>query len=227
MTEHEQQPTGDQSKQGPWDPDERVGDIYEIELGPDGEASIEKLESDRPQIWVGSLSDYNNGILYGEWLDAGREPDEIHADITRILAGSPTAAETGQPAEEWAIFDFDNFGSARIHEHDQIELVSRIARGIDEHGLAFAAWADVCDDDRDMLDGFADAYLGHYDSVETYAEQLVGDLGYEQTLDQAIPDSMRSYVKVDTEGLARDMKLGGDIHVVAADDGGVWIFDGR
>lgn len=222
---HGDDPNRDQA--GSWDPNEQIGDIYEAEIGPEGIRHAEKLSADQPRVWVGSLGDYNNGILHGEWLDAARDPDEIHADISRMLTASPTAAETGQPAEEWAIFDSDNFGPAHIHEHDSIEMVARMACGIAEHGLAFAAWADVCDGDNDMLNGFEDTYLGHYDSVESYAEQLVDDLGYEQTLDRLFPDSLRSYVRFDTAALANDMQLGGDIHAVNANNGGVWIFDGR
>lgn len=211
---------------GPWNSDEQVGDIYDVEIGPHGIERAELL-TDRPRIWVGSLSDYNNGILHGEWLDAAREPDEIWADITRMLAASPTAARYGEPAEEWGIFDYDNFGNARVYEHDQIESVARVARGITEHGLAFAAWADVMEGQDDALDHFEDAYLGHYDSVEAYVEQLVDDLGIDAELDRVITGPMRSYVKFDTAALASDMQVGGDIHAVRADDDGVWIFDGR
>jgi antirestriction protein len=184
-------------------------------------------EADRPEprIWVTSLSDYNNGVLYGAWLDADRDPADVHSDIHSMLAASPTTARTGEPAEEWAIFDYEGFGQARLHENDSIELVCRIANGITEHGLQFAAYAEAMDGDEDALDAFTDAYLGHYPSVEAYAEQLVDDLGYEDLLAHAVPDSLRLYVRIDTAAMARDMQFGGDIHALAADDGSVWLFD--
>lgn len=177
-----------------------------------------------PQIWVGSLLDYNNGILYGEWLDPVREPEAIHADIHEMLDLSPTARETGEVAEEWGIFDYEGFGQLRVDQHESIEVVSRIAQGIAEHGLAYAAYADVMDADPDAMAGFTVSYQGHYASVEAYVEQLVDDLGYQRLIDEAAPESLRQHVRIDVAALAHDMELGGELHVLPADDGGVWIF---
>jgi antirestriction protein len=194
------------------------------ELEPDAHEEIDAPGGVEPQIWVGSLSDYNNGILHGEWLDAARDVDEIQADIQTMLDRSPTAAQTGLSAEEWGIFDNDGFGRLRVDEHEDLEIVSRIAKGVAEHGLAYAAYADVVDADRDAMGGFEDDYLGHYDSVEAYVEELVDDVGYERMLDEAVPESFRPYVRIDVDQLAHDMEIGGDIHVLPADGGGVWIF---
>lgn len=217
---------GQPADPGAWDPSERVGDVYDVEICPTGQMEhAERLRDDRPKIWVGSLSDYNNGILHGEWIDAAREPDEIWADVHRMLANSPTTARYGDPAEEWGIFDYDGFGNATVHQHDNIDIVARVARGIVEHGLAFAAWADVMEGNEDALDGFTEAYLGHFDSVEDYARQVMDDLGYEQQLDEAIPQQLRPYVEIAYERLALDWSIGGDINVIQADGGGVWIFN--
>ncbi|MFD6677747.1 antirestriction protein ArdA [Rhodococcus zopfii] len=81
--------------------------------------------------------------------------------------------------------------------------------------------------DETALNRFEEAYLGHYDSEQAYAEQLIDDLGYQQLLDDSVPASLRPYARIDTEALARDMQLDGDLHFYPADDGGVWIFDGR
>jgi antirestriction protein len=177
-----------------------------------------------PQVWVGSLSDYNNGILHGAWIDAAREPEQIQADIKAVLAGSPWAARTGEPAEEWGIFDTDNFGACRIDQHENLGWVSAVARGIKQHGLAFAAYADVMQDEA-LLSGFDDAYLGHYDSLHAYVEQLINDLGYDELLDRVVPTSLRPYVKIDVAATARDLLFGGDLHAVEATEGGVWIFN--
>jgi antirestriction protein len=219
----EQQPGGNPS---PWDPNERVGDIYEVDIGPDGLRHVEKLHERGPQIWVGSLSDYNNGVLYGQWLDAARDPEDIHRDIHSLLAGSPTAAESGEIAEEWGIFDYEGFGATRIDEHESIDYVAKVARGIAEHGLAYAAWADVMEDEE-LLGGFQDAYRGHFGSVEAYVEQLVDDLGYDELLDRVVPESLRPYVQINVAAMAKDMQLSGDLHAVAAEPDGVWIFDGH
>jgi antirestriction protein len=75
------------------------------------------------------------------------------------------------------------------------------------------------------MDGFEDAYRGHYPSVEAYTEQLVDDLGIQRDLDEVVPEPLQPYVRVDLAALARDMQIGGDLHALPAEDGGVWIFD--
>jgi antirestriction protein len=187
----------------------------------------EKQEpTEPPQIWVGSWLDYNNGRLHGEWIDAARETDEVWADIQAMLAASPTAKQSGEAAEEWGIFDYENFGALKVGEQETISFVAAVARGIAEHGLAFSAWADVMEEEE-ALGGFADSYLGEYDSMEAYAEQLIDDLDYNQLLDEALPEHVRRYVEINVAGLAQDMWLGGDVNVYQKEGGGVWLFDGR
>ncbi|MDT5370277.1 MAG: hypothetical protein QOC62_4708 [Mycobacterium sp.] len=176
-----------------------------------------------PAIYVASLADYNNGVLHGAWIDVAREPDEIQADINAILASSREPA-----AEEWAIHDYEQFGRARIYEHDSVEQVSRIAKGIHEHGYAFSAWIDVFDGTPESfdVDSFREAYLGHYDSVQEYVEQMADDLGYTEELAK-LPEHLQRYARIDTAAIARDMQLSGEIATVDDPHGGVWIFQGN
>ena len=234
---HERQQPGDPEPKPPatpggaaeplWDPNEQVGDVYSVALEPGKPPpEIRKLVAEPPRVWVGSWLDYNHGVLHGEWLDADREADELHADIAAMLATSPTARASGEVAEDWGIFDCENFGPLKIGEQETVDFVTAVARGIAEHGLAFGAWADVVEDEG-LLGCFAEAYLGEYESIESYAEQLVEDLGYEQALDEALPEHVRRYVEINVAGLAHDLLLSGDVHVYQREGGGVWLFDGR
>lgn len=209
-----------------WDPNEQVGDIYQVDLEPGQPPEIDKLDVEPPRIWVGSWLDYNNGRLHGEWIDAARDTDAVWADIAAMLAASPTARAHGEVAEDWGIFDHENFGPLRVGEQETVAYVTAVARGIAEHGPAFAAWADVMEDET-SFDAFQDAYLGEYDSLEAYAEQLIDDLGYNQILDDNLPEHLRRYVEINIAALARDMWLSGDVHVYQREGGGVWLFDGR
>jgi antirestriction protein len=220
----EPQPEPPASSPG-WDPAEQVGDIYRVDLEPGQPPEVQRL-SEPPQIWVGSWLDYNNGLLHGEWIDAARDSDEVWTDIAAMLAASPTASRYGETAEDWGIFDFDNFGGFRVGENETVERVTAIARGIAEHGPAFAAWAELTDDPDD-LERFGDAYLGEYESVEAFTEQLLDDLGYTEQLDAALPEHIRRHVEINTAGLAQDMWLSGDIQICHTPDGRVWLFDGR
>jgi antirestriction protein len=176
-----------------------------------------------PQIWVGSLADYNNGDLHGQWLDATRDPDEIHADIQAMLADGP-AAKRGEAPEEWGIFDYEGFDSLRLGEYERIEDVARLAAGIAEHGPAFAAWVEAIGPEQATSEGFTEAYCGHFDSAADYAEQLVDDVEGDNVLEH-VPEWLQPYVEIDYEALGSDLELGGDIFTVPAEDGGVYVYN--
>jgi antirestriction protein len=187
-------------------------------------ASSELSRRESPQIWVGSLADYNNGDLYGKWLEAAREPEEIYADIQAMLTGSP-AARRGEAPEEWGIFDYEGFGSLRLGEYEAVEDVARLAAGIAEHGPAFAAWAEATEREKATVESFSEAYCGHFDSAADYAEQLVDDVEGEELLEAAMPEWLRPYFTIDYDALARDMELGADILTAPAEDGGVYVYN--
>ena len=49
------------------------------------------------QIYIASLSDYNAGILHGEWVELeGLTVDDIRDRINEILATSPYAKKYGR-----------------------------------------------------------------------------------------------------------------------------------
>ena len=87
----------------------------EAQQAPEAEQTAETDSlSDPPRIWVGSLSDYNNGVLHGEWIDATQDEAEVYEQIAEMLAASPTTARYGDLAEEYGIFDHDNFCGLQI-----------------------------------------------------------------------------------------------------------------
>jgi antirestriction protein len=172
-----------------------------------------------PRIYVASLSDYNAGRLHGRWIDAARPVDELWEDIEAMLAASPEPI-----AEEWAIHDYEGFGQYGLSEYEDLEMVSVLATGIDEHGPAFAAWASLLGSpDLEQLQKFDEAYLGTWQSVEEYAEQLLDDTGTSAELEN-LSEWLRPYVSINVEGFARDMEIGGDIMTVE-DKNRVHVFD--
>lgn len=176
------------------------------------------------RIYVASLSDYNNGLLHGAWLDAARDVEALQTDISAMLAASPTMQRYGEPAEEWAIHDYEGFGPLRLGEYEPIERIAALAAGIEEHGPAFAAFAATEGEaDGDLAEQFEERFCGEWESVETYAEELLNDCGAEQYLGQ-LPEWLQAHVRLDVEGFARDLVLGGDVHAVERPGGGVWIF---
>jgi antirestriction protein len=168
-----------------------------------------------PRIYVACLAAYNNGILHGEWIDADQSADDIHEAAQRMLAASP------QPgAEEWAIHDYEGFGSLRLGEYESLERVAAIAAGIAEHGEAFTAWLSY-DSDRDPVDtsAFEDAYLGEWDSLRAYAEDYAESTGMYDAADRA----GSPYVVVDIDMLTRDLDI--ELYTVESDHNTVYVFD--
>lgn len=192
----------------------------------ESEGSHEAEPRDGPRIYVASLSDYNAGILHGRWIDTIDDLEAMQEQINEMLRASPTTARYGDKAEEWAIHDFEGFGPLRLGEYESLSTIARLAVGIAEHGMAFAAWADdVGTTEADQLERFEELYRGEWDSAEDYAEQLLDDMGATSTIDE-LPEWLQCYVELDVAGFARDLQIGGDITVANKPEGGVWIWSG-
>lgn len=156
-----------------------------------------------PSIYVACLAAYNNGKLHGRWIDASLGADHIQDQINEVLATSPE-----QGAEEWAIHDFENFGSIELSEWTSVERVAILAKLFDEHGDAFAVWYDTQDgknfDTDELEEKFSEQYQGSYYSEVDFAEQLLEDCGHLAEL----PQWAKNYF--DFESYARDLRLSGD-----------------
>lgn len=163
---------------------------------------------DTPRIYVADLAAYNAGRLHGAWIDADQDLEDIQAEIQKILAASP---EPG--AEEWAIHDYENFGSLRLSESEDLATVSRAAKLIGEHGAVLAAVIDHLGGLRELDEAeraFEENYQGSFRNTADWAEELANDTG-------APLENYRSYI--DWESVARDAELNGDIFTVETDDG--------
>lgn len=168
-----------------------------------------------PRIYVACLAAYNAGRLHGRWIDANRSVGEISSEVQAMLAESPETS-----AEEWAIHDYDGFGSLRLGEWETFERISAIAAGLAEHAGAFAAWLsyDSCLDPSDAR-GFAAAYRGEWETLRAYAESYADDTG----LRALAENSGSPYVRVDVDALERDLDI--ELYTVASDQGTVYVFD--
>jgi antirestriction protein len=184
-------------------------------------SSPEAEPVDPPRIYVASLTDYNAGRLHGRWIDANQDTEALTDEVRAMLKASPTSRH----AEEFAIHDYENFGALRLSEYESLEVVSAIAKGLADHGPAFAAWADHVGHEPALLDGFSEAYRGEWRSVSEYADELLDDLGAQDVL-TIVPDWLQPYVKLDVDGFARDLELSGDVWTAPTATDDVFIFDG-
>jgi len=150
-------------------------------------------EKEQIRIYVACLASYNDGILHGAWIDAAQGVAGIWRDVSAMLFRSPA-----EYAEEWAIHDYEGFGSLRVSENDGFETIATYAAFIEEHGelgAKLAAYFGSLDDARITI---TENYQGQYDSLSDYAEQLTKET-------TQIPESLRYYV--DYEKMARDLEI--------------------
>ena len=156
-----------------------------------------------PKIYIACLASYNNGLLYGKWIDANQDTSVLEEEISEVLVGSPMA-----DAEEWAIHDYDDFDDLRLSEYESLETISQVAENIVERGELFIEaykYTNSIDETIEMLN---DRFIGYYDSVIDYAEEIT-DIS-------TVPQHLQYYI--DFESLARDIELSGEIHTFEVDN---------
>jgi antirestriction protein len=156
----------------------------------------EKKMSEEIKIYVACLAAYNSGYLHGVWIDATQEPEDIQAEIQTMLKASPIPE-----AEEYAIHDYDGFGSVSLSEYASIEKVHNLALFIEEHNdLGRLVLEHFCGDLDEATKALDEQYLGQYASLADYAEEsYCGE----------IPSGLAYYI--DWEAMARDMELNGSV----------------
>jgi antirestriction protein len=160
-----------------------------------------QADTDTPRIYVACLASYNAGELHGVWVDVPEDVESLHAAIQEMLAASPEP-----DAEEWAIHDYEGFGSVHLEEYASLEHVVETAAFIQEHGeLASELIAHFAGDIEEASHAIEEHYAGCYDSLETFAEELMEDSGQLAS----VPENLRNYI--DFEAIASDMDLNGDV----------------
>lgn len=170
-----------------------------------------------PAGYFASLSDYNAGRLHGVWVQDLTDAEDVQEQISEMLA------QSSEPlAEEWALHDYEGLGEWRPSEYESLDTLALMARGIVEHGAAFAAWADYLGDlDDERIEAFDYHFCGQWRSMEEYAADLLADHGF--ALEEHVPQWIRPYVNVDFDSLGRDLAM--ELHVTDDGDGGIWVFN--
>ncbi|ORT46694.1 antirestriction protein ArdA [Frankia sp. KB5] len=190
---------------------------------PDTDA--ERPSVDRPRIYVASLLDYTSGAIHGAWIDAGQDVAALEATVQAMLAASPTAAGTGEAAEAWAIHDFDGGGLHRLPlgEHESLADVARIAQLLSEHGEPFIVLAQHAGlDDLDFLEAAVrDSFVGHWPSVEEFAEHVFDDMGAPTFIENS-PRHLRPFLLLNVEKMAEQLET--ELTILDG-QGGVYVFN--
>ena len=149
-------------------------------------ASLSTIQ--KPTIYVACLSSYTNGILYGAWVDATQEVENILAQIKQLLANGPMPG-----AEEFAVHDFRGFGFFRIDEYEDIEEIHEKALFITEQGeLGTELIVYYAGDLEEAKKALENNYRGVHESELDYAMQL-----FDECYLHDIPESIQYYVDYD------------------------------
>ncbi len=159
--------------------------------------------TDTPRVYIASLTDYNNSILYGEWMDCDNL-SQLESKIEDLLAGSPSTKKYGEIAEEWAIHDYEGFGEITINEHESLETVCDIAKNIIEHGEAFALYYGI----STQYDDFEDSYIGCYEDEDDFLEEFMPD-AMKKLEAIKLPWGTTLDCYLDTERIVRDLGFSG------------------
>lgn len=164
-----------------------------------------------PRIYVRCLAAYNNGILHGDWIDASLGKEFIEERIKEILAKSPEPH-----AEEWAIHDYEGFGSTHLSENPSLQTLAEIAEFIGEHGELGAevyAYSSSLAHAQEMME----SYHGEFKSKADYAYQYFNDC-YDL---EKIPSALSCHI--DWDGVGRDLFICDFVSIEI--DGSVHVFD--
>lgn len=86
------------------------------------------MSQETPRIYVACLAAYNAGKLHGIWIEATDELESIQAQVQRMLSTSPEPV-----AEEYAIHNYENFGSYRLHDYEGLDTAHDIAEFIEDY----------------------------------------------------------------------------------------------
>ena len=155
------------------------------------------------RIYVGTYAKYNNGSIFGEWMDLSDFSDskefydackELHSD---------------EEDPELMFQDYENIPESLICESwlsDNIfEVIKSVSDLSETQQEAFAVWCnnesyDITSEDIDnLISSFEDDYQGKYKDEEDYAYEIV-----EQCYN--LPEFAKTYF--DYEKFARDLFIG-------------------
>lgn len=157
------------------------------------------------QIYVACLASYNNGVLYGRWIDAAQDEEIICEEINEMLSRSPSPG-----AEEYAIHDFEDFGCF-LDEYASIAEVHEIALFIKEHGELGVGLLEYIGDIESSKNAMENNYHGEYKSELDFAQCIFDDYYLNE-----IPTSLQYYI--DYEAFSRDIFVNDYYSIVIAGD---------
>lgn len=170
------------------------------------EKNAHEAKGNVPAVYVGTYKKYNEGNLYGQWIDLTSfdyDYDEFTEYCHRLHA------DEEQP--EFMCQDFKNFPRAIYNEsglptEDEFLVINDAAAELDDKGQeAFAIYLSVAGELR-TIDDFLEHYCGYYPNPGDFAEELFRDACNMER----VPEVVR--YNIDWEGVFESMELNGEYY---------------
>jgi antirestriction protein len=159
-------------------------------------------------VYVGTYAKYNQGSIAGAWLNLEDYSDKD----TFISACEELHADEADP--ELMFQDWENIPEGMISEcHIDQDVFSWLDLDEEERALLALYRSNV--DSSGSMDDARDAYCGHVDTKEIYAEEMFTDC-------YNVPKELERYI--DWGLVARDLEFDG--YTFAFSNGGYVVFRG-
>jgi len=155
---------------------------------------------DNCAVYCGTYAKYNNGSLFGKWLNLSNYSDyeELYQAMKELHK------DEQNPEFMLQDYEFPKFfiNQGLISESHISKDIYEIAEKINDSGLEFEiieAYVDCignyCKDTEELLDRVLDSYSGEFNSDEDFAQEML-----EQ--DGSIPENLPSYIFIDWQKTA-------------------------
>ncbi|UFS66926.1 antirestriction protein ArdA [Paracoccus denitrificans] len=188
------------------------------------------------RIYVACLASYNNGVLYGRWIDASSDVDEMQEQVNAMLRESkfpnvmvtcPECEGAGKPygfgdsvceacggkgkvpsAEEWAIHDYEDMPST-FGEYSGLQAIADYAEFVDQIETTTGLDGEAAQDlAKAMLENWHDV-KGAQDALDRFVTvcDTFRDYSDELAEDQLYCAPEFLQQYFDYEAFARDLKM--------------------
>ncbi|MCC8034359.1 MAG: antirestriction protein ArdA [Rikenellaceae bacterium] len=153
------------------------------------------------RVYVGTYAKYNDGSIYGKWLDLSdySDKDEFYEACRQL--------HSDEQDPEFMFQDFENIPASLIGESwmsdNLFELIHAFSRMSENVREAFSIWLNDgsrnidTDDIQGLINSFHEEYIGTYDDEEDFAFEMV---------EHDLPDFASGYF--DYAKFARDLFMG-------------------
>lgn len=165
------------------------------------------------RIYVASLADYNDGVLFGKWftIEDYDNAEELKDAIEEMLKESPYLKWLGISKEaiekhgasnwtEYAVHDQEDLpdflADTEYPDYEDFYKYLDLVDAVNQDEDAVLAYLDIIDFDSASVSHFNDSFIGKYKTKEDYAEEYAFSC-------LCIPEELERYF--DYEKLADDL----------------------